>query len=340
MKERGLLIRNELPDELRRLVDLREAFGTYGKDADAQGKDNMGQNSRIPWVRWYSKSRSPSATQGWYVVYLFHPDASGVSLCLSHGSTNLEGSALVQKSDAEVAVFMDWASGVVGKEFAGDASVRRGIKLGSFDLARAYERTTVFSKFYPAGRGVPDDEVIRADLTRFVALLAKLYRAQELGHEPGATSPDLLAIEDAVQSITAPLKPPRKGQGRGLTGPLRKLVEYEAMRRARQWLQDEGFKFKDVSAVESCDFRAQRHGDELVVEVKGTTGGPESVLLTANEVALHQSAYPRNALLVVHGIVLSEDGTSVLDGGELLAVSPWAVNEERLKPVCYEYRLD
>jgi MrcB-like, N-terminal domain len=188
MKERGDLIRHELPDEIRSLgPELRRVLGAYGDDADAQGKDNMGQNSRIPWVRWYSRSRSPSATQGWYVVYLFHADASGVSICLSHGSTNLEGSALVQKSDAEVAEFMNWASAVVGKEFAGDATVRRGITLGNFDLARAYERTAVFSKFYPAGRGMPDDEVLRTDLMRFVGLLAKLYRAQELGHEPGAS---------------------------------------------------------------------------------------------------------------------------------------------------------
>jgi len=101
-----------------------------------------------------------------------------------------------------------------------------------------------------------------------------------------------LTLDDFVQSINA-----RKGQARGLTGPERKLVENAAMRQARQWLKAEGFKFiKDVSAVESCDFRAQRNGEEWVIEVKGTMGGPESILLTANEVALHRSSYPRNAL--------------------------------------------
>ena len=145
--------------------------------------------------------------------------------------------------------------------------------------------------------------------------------AMRLEKIEGAIIPDLLTLDYIA----------RKGQGRGLTGPQRKLVEDEAMRRARQWLTDEGFKFKDVSAVECCDFRAQRHREEWVVEVKGTTGGPECVLLTANEVALHRSSYPRNALLVVHGIVLSEDGTNILHGGDLVAVAPWAVEEDRLK---------
>jgi hypothetical protein len=152
--------------------------------------------------------------------------------------------------------------------------------------------------------------------------------------------PAPLALDDIVQSIVAPLRL-AKGQGRrGLSGPERRLVELEAMRRARQWLTEKGFKFKDVSAEESCDFRAARDGEEWVIEVKGTTGGPESILLTPNEVALHRSKHPRNALLIVHGIKLSDDGTDVLRAGDLLAIAPWAIDEEHLKPVCYEYRLN
>lgn len=338
MERRGGLIRTTLPDEIRSIgPQLRAALGSYGDDADAQGKDNMGQMARIPWVRWFSRSRSPSATHGWYVVYLFHPDASGVSLCLSHGSTQIDGSAFVNRSDAEVAELMAWASSVVGGAFAGDATVRQGISLGGFDLARAYERTTVFSRFYPSG-AVPADAVLEADLLRFMVPLRKLYDAQERGLVPGATSPDLQDLRDEVEKFTAPLKNRPKGQGRGLSAAARKLVEMHAMGHARQWLKDEGFEFDDVSATDSCDFRARRHGEDWVVEVKGTTGGPGSVLLTRNEVVLHRNSHPRNALLVVHGISLADDGTKV-SGGELTAFSPWALEEERLSPVCYEYRL-
>lgn len=153
------------------------------------------------------------------------------------------------------------------------------------------------------------------------------------------TSLDRLALDDLIRSVTAPLKPSKTGQGWGLTGPLRKLVEYTAMAKAKQWLKDEGFEFEDVSSKESCDFRAQKLGDEWIVEVKGTTGGPDSVLLTANEVALHRKIHPLNVLLIVHGIKLSQDGTSVLDDGELMVIKPWGIVEELLKPICYEYRL-
>ena len=340
MRRRGVLVRQTLPGEIRAIgPQLRGPLGRYGEDADAQGKDNMGQNSRIPWVRWFSQSRSPSATQGWYVVYLFHPDASGVSLCLSHGSTVMEGSALVSRSDAEVAELMTWASGVVGREFAGDPGVRQGIALGAFDLARAYERTTVFSKFYAAGR-VPTAAQLEADLVRFMGPLAKLYQAQELGIAPGEPSIDLVAVRGDIERITAPLKGrPASGQGRGLSAGARKMIELTAMARARDWLRDEGFDFEDVSATDSCDFRARRRGEDWVIEVKGTTGGPGSVLVTPNEVALHRSGHPHNALLVVHGIELSEDGLSVVGHGELTVFSPWRVEDDRLTPVCFEYRL-
>ena len=110
------------------------------------------------------------------------------------------------------------------------------------------------------------------------------------------------------------------------------------MGHAREWLKAEGFTFRDVSANDSCDFRAQRDGEDWIVEVKGTTGGPNSVLLTRNEVELHRSSHPRNALLVVHGVTISEDGTKP-SGGELVVYSPWVLDEERLRPICYEYRL-
>jgi hypothetical protein len=338
MERRGLLIRNVLPAELEtHAADLNAALGPYGEDAEAEGKDNQGQMSRIPWVRWFSKSRSPSATNGWYVVYLFHADGSGVSLCLSHGSTQIVGTGFVNRTEAEVAELMSWAATVLGTEFEADPDIRLGVVLGKFDLARGYENTTVVSKFYQSGR-IPADQVLLGDLLRFMPPLAKLYRAQEQGIAPGAVSVEMLGLYHDLDKLASPLKELPKGQGRGLSGPLRKLVELHAMRLAEDWLKEGGFEYENVAARDSCDFRARLHGEDWVIEVKGTTGGLGSVLLTRNEVALHRASHPRNALLVVHGIVLSPEGTSA-SGGELAVFSPWMLDPDRLSPVCFEYRL-
>jgi hypothetical protein len=335
MARRGLLVRDQIPKEMDRFsVPLRKVLGDFGVDATAEGRDGTGRKTRIPWVRWYSPSRSPSAQNGWYLVYLFHPEAVGVSLCLSHGSTSLQNGAFVSRSDDEVRSLMDWASRVVGAEFQGDHTVRPGIELGPHQLAQAYERTTVFSKFYAAG-AVPNDDGLLQDLIRFSEPLRKLYRAQELGLTPGDTHPDVVSLQDEVERFTSPLK--NSGQGRGLSGPLRKLVEMHAMGKARDWLSTMKFDFKDVSLTESCDFHAKRDGEDWIIEVKGTTGGPGTVLLTRNEVALHRRAHPRNALLIVHGIELDKVNFTVR-GGELFALSPWLLDEERLDPICFEYR--
>jgi len=339
MDRRGILVRRTLPAEIEvRGARLREALGEFGGDAKAEGKDNQGQMSRIPWVRWFSASRSPSATSGWYVVYLFHPDGSGVSLCLSHGSTQIVGTGFVNRSDAEVAELMSWAASVLGSEFETDPGVRLGIELGSFDLARGYERTTVASKFYPTGR-IPSDDILFADLSRFMAPLGKLYQAQESGVAPGSISTEMLGLYDEVEKLASPVKNRPKGQGR-LPAALRKLVELHAMTFAEQWLKDEGFEFENVSTTDSCDYRARRRGEDWVIEVKGTTGGLSSVLLTRNEVALHRTSHPYNALLVVHGITLLDAETSPkASGGDMVVFSPWLVEDDRLSALAFEYRL-
>lgn len=339
MQRRGLLIRKDIPALLNaQSLPLREALGAFGEDATAQGRDGTGRKTMVPWVRWYSPMRSPSAQNGWYLVYLFHPDASGVSLCLSHGSTTLENGVYLQKSESQVIYLMQWADTFVAQEFEGDASVRQGIKLGGGQLAAAYERTTVFSKFYPAGF-VPNDDALLQDLVRFSEPLRKLYRAQDLGLTPGQEHVDTLRITSEIETFTAPLKTKAKGgQGRGLNAADRRLVELHAMEHARHWLLERGFEPKDVSATDSCDFRAVRDGEEWIVEVKGTTGGQGAVLLTPIEIALHRKSHPRNALIVVHGIELGPKAGQV-SGGELVAVSPWQIDDERLKAVCFEYRI-
>ncbi len=337
MDRRGILIRQTFPAAIEANGSaLRRSLGKYGEDARAEGKDNQGNMSRIPWVRWFSTSRSPSATYGWYVVYLFHPDGSGVSLCLSHGSTQIVGAGFVNRSDEEVAEVMGWAASVLGSEFETDPTVRLGIELGTFDLARAYERTTVASKFYPKEH-IPTDQALLTDLVRFMRPLEKLYHAQDSGIVPGSISVEILGLYDDLEKLASPVKSRPKGQGR-LSAPLRKLVELHAMIIAEQWLRDEGFEYKNVSSTDSCDFRARRGDEDWVVEVKGTTGGLGSVLLTRNEVALHRVSYPHNALLVVHDIKLSE-GETAPKGGKLAAFSPWRVEDDRLSALAFEYRL-
>lgn len=339
MQRRGRMVRHDLPRELLEWRSaLVEALGEYGQDLESQGSDGTGLKALVPWARVFSRRMSPSATTGWYIVYLFHPDASGVSLCLSHGSTVPQDGNFKSRDKAEIEQLMDWAAAVVGTEFSTDKTVTRGVTLGRQRLAAAYENTTVFSRFYPATE-IPGDDILSADLVAFGRVLAKLYRAQDAGLTPGTSNPDVIKVLQAAEGISSPFRHSVGGQGWGLDQPARVAVELQAMRIAEQWLVSENFTYKDVSSTDSCDFRAERDGEEWVIEVKGTTGGPASILVTRNEVALHQAHHPKNALLVVHGIKLGADRLSA-SGGTLFAICPWKLEDSRLRPTAFEYRLD
>jgi hypothetical protein len=339
MQKRGVLVRDALPSEMKTWEPaITAALDRHGSDLGFQGRDATGRKSRVPWARLFSERKSPLATAGWYVVYLFHPDGSGVSLCLSHGSTTFEGGVYKARSKGEVARLMTWANAILQAELPPDPLLWAGVNLGGKGLAGKYESTTLFSKFYPAG-GIPTDAELGNDLVVFAKLLARLYTADDEGRAPGASSPDVFDLLELVDEIASPLKRKGSGQGRNLSPEARRAIELCAMAAAKVWLEDQGFtKIKDVSRTDSCDYSAERDDQIWYIEVKGTTGGPGSVLLTRNEVALHRKSHPNNALLVMHGIQLSADRLSA-HGGEMAARSPWLLDDERLSPVCYEYRL-
>ncbi|WP_226635889.1 MrcB family domain-containing protein [Brevundimonas poindexterae] len=339
MRLRGKLVRDRLCSEITRVAsNIGNALGQYGTDLAVQGSDGAGRKAIVPWTRIFSKHMSPSATVGWYLVFLFHPDGDGVSLCLSHGSTIPKDGNFKSRSRAEAEHLMEWASAVVGADFASDMEVRRGVELGSQRLAAAYERTTLLSRFYPRF-AIPKDDVLLDDIVAFAAMLARLYAAQDAGLTPGASSPAVTEVLQVSEGLAAPFKFAGRGQGWGLDHAGRIAVEHQAMKIAETWLAEQMFAYQDVSSTDSCDFRASRDGEQWVIEVKGTTGSAGSVLVTRNEVALHKACHPKNALLIVHSIELSADGRSAT-GGKLRAICPWKVDDDRLHPTAYEYRLE
>lgn len=98
----------------------------------------------------YSPELSLSAQHGWYAVYLFEPEGGGVSLCLSHGSTQFDGQGYIARPQEEVEPLLVWARDTIGKR-AEESGFRLGVDLRAENaLGRAYERTTAYSKHYEA----------------------------------------------------------------------------------------------------------------------------------------------------------------------------------------------
>lgn len=340
MARRGDLIRNVIPVEMRDWpAASSSAVLPFKGRLNVQGRDGTGLKTFVPWVRIHSPELSPSAQSGWYVVYLFRQDGSGVSICISHGSTRFDGGDFKPRSNAEALVLMNWARGMFATE-ATAIGFEQGIDLKSSEkLSKAYERTTAFSKFYPAN-DLPNEARLQQDALNAVGLLGQIYRALELGKEPDAEPPEITAVKAAIEGAARPASTATNaGQGFGLSGPERKLVEERAMALAEAWLIERGYtNIRDVHSSHSCDFIALFRGAEHFIEVKGTTAGFGKVLLTANEVALHRREHPNNVLIVVYDINLLET-RSKADGGKLEVYEQWDIENVELKALSYVCQL-
>ncbi len=133
-------------------------------------------------------------------------------------------------------------------------------------------------------------------------------------------------------------------QGRGLTHEQRKAVENWSVSRAVEYFAP--MPLKDVGSRESWDLEGIRNGAPLRIEVKGSTGGLDKIILTRNEVRHAKECRDGNAiqlaLVLVEHIQLQEpsgDEKWHASGGTLKVIDPWIVQEGGLSASQYEYTL-
>lgn len=340
MNLRGRLVREDAAEFVRSESNaLTAALGIRSTDLLVEGKDGIGRKSKVPWIRFASSERSPSATLGWYVVLLFREDGTGVYMTLAHASTENNEGNLQNRSLQDVQRLMGWARAILAAQMLGDPRLEYPISLGNGKLAKAYELTSALAYFYPSN-AIPSEERIRSDLREMARMLRLIYENEDLQKRTGETSLDVIdalnKIEDSTES-----RMPSATQGFGLTQPERRAVEQQAMRLAAAHLEQLGYKVEDTSARHPYDFKATRLEQVLYIEVKGTTGAIGDIVLTRNEVNHHLYQHPNNGLIVVHGIQLSrsEIGPGAT-AGKLEAKIPWKIEEKHLEPISYRYRTD
>lgn len=348
MERRGLLIRSEIPQILRQeLPSFQAAPDVEIADLVVEGKDGIGTKSEIPWVRLNSKSMSPTATQGWYVVFLFSATGSNCFLTLGHASTTYENEFGISKSwralDPKVAEqLMDWGKKKLNLdglhprlEFSKDLEAKG-------PLGRAYDRTGLCDFRYEAGE-VPDDQMILGDISFLLGLLTRIHGFEQSDPTmPGTMAPEtqeaLIAVTEAA-GRRSPVKR-RSGQGFGLSKPEKDAVELWAIKLATAHLESLGYReILDVGKTHSYDLEIKTPEGLMAIEVKGTTSHGESVILTPNEVRIQRECFPKNALVVVSEILLTRGDSPIASGGVLRYFSPWQIDEADLAPAGFVYSL-
>lgn len=157
---------------------------------------------------------------------------------------------------------------------------------------------------------------------------------------------DEVKIHTLLEGVT-PSPPSRgptpgvEGQGFGLSQAERKAVELHAMQMARTLYECRGWKVVDKSSSHPFDLLAIKEKQKRFIEVKGTTGGGYSIILTHGEVAHVRNNKKNSALVIVSGIVLSaEDGSLSASGGTVSThEDPWTIDGTGLKATQYRYEV-
>lgn len=300
-----------------------------------QAGGRQGQFAPVPWVRIFSPVYSPHATEGFYLVYLFAADGSAVYLSLNQGTSEFRSgkmrpireTGLIRAMAAEATDLLEgWMqpvarNGLLTIDLAIEAAP---VGRESKDRAYNYEAGNVIAVAYRSG-ALPDDSILRADLTDMLQLLGRVYEGP-----PG-------------QGTVLVPAPRAGGQRRVSDGQLRKAIENRAMDVVRQYYEsnDEWAECQDVSAFKPYDFLCRRKegGGEVHVEVKGTTTVGSHVILTRNEVS-HVREFSHTILAVISGIeVEATDEGLVATGGTLRIFDPWILDESALTATEYVYSI-
>ena len=348
MQRRGILIRKEIAHSLTENLDrFKSKYEIAIDDLWVQGKDGDGNKAEIPWVRLGSKELSPSAMKGWYVVFLFSATGSNCYLSLGHSSMIYEGDSTEKRYQKPLPPeladeMMKW-----GREKLQLGDIKNPRLKFKMDLeakgilAEAYNRTSLCGFEYSKTE-IPKDDQIISDVEFLLEMLSKIYLLQETDATiPGSESPEHQeAVAGIAQAAGKDLTGPRR-QGRSrLPQAHKKVIEEHAVESAIKYLEKKGFTgIKDVGKNHSYDIDAKLNGVNFYIEVKGTISLGEKVVLTRNEVLLHQQEHPNNALIVVSEIDLDRSEPPSAKGGKVLFISPWKIEDSDLEALGYDYRI-
>ena len=348
MKRRGILIRSEIAKSLEvKIAAFKSSLEIAIDDLWVQGKDGDGNKSEIPWVRLASKELSPSATKGWYVVFLFAATGSNCYLSLGHASTSYDNSSNERRSqkplNPEIAKrLMIWGREKLQLNSTKNSRLKFSRNLESKGyLAEAYDRTSLCGFEYRK-TNIPNDNQIYSDVEFLLNLLAKIYQLQETDSLiPGEDSPEHKeALTAIAQAAGRDLTGRRRQGGLRLQHAQKKVIEEHAVNVAIKHLTKKGFKdIKDVGKDHSYDVSARLNKVKFYIEVKGTISLGEKIVLTKNEVLLHRQEFPNNALIVVSQIELNRSDPPSATGGKILFISPWKIRDSDLQPLGYDYKI-
>ena len=175
------LLTDNLPNAFRTKTNLPP------NDYKFQGSIGQGNLSEIPWLCVFDREISESARKGYYIVYLFKANLSGLYLSLNQGWTQYE--EMIQNNQNRIHAARENASTAQKmlrslQDFSQDSITLDA----SGDLGKGYEHCNICSKYYSAA-DLPSDEVLINDLRNLLGVYRELK---------GMVGLDILSIQQQI----------------------------------------------------------------------------------------------------------------------------------------------
>ena len=334
MQERGELIRNALRQDIEGMESLISPnLGSFGADFAVDGSDGKGNKVATPWVRFGSRAMSPTPKHGYYVVIHFKTDGTGLYLTIGCASTRWDGRDWTPRKPDDLRLRTNRARRLLMEKHGGLGSFTDDIVLGGkTPLSKSFEQATVMSKLIPCSS--LQDANLDGLLVELSGYLKTIYDAQASGFDISPAEQD----QAETETIIKPLRRKPGAQGYNQSAEDRKSIEMRAMHVTDEWLKSKGYTTQDTSVTESYDILASKDGENIYVEVKGTTSyEPSSIIMTSNEVELHREKKGQTALAIVSSIELKRGTEPKAFGGELEIEIGWDIDTWALNPS--QYRL-
>lgn len=151
-------LKNELESYVNQYIQKSQTLNDY----KVKASPGSGNWAEVVWAAVLDQEITNTAQRGFYPVYLFKPDGSGIYLSLNQGTTNTIETERVQFRDAarQVAEVADWGL--------------QNIELGANTPAGAsYEAPNIVARFYKTG-SIPSDQDLAKDLFELLFLYQKV----------------------------------------------------------------------------------------------------------------------------------------------------------------------
>ncbi len=180
----GKLFRNTFPSKIENLLSLDET--SY----KVEGSIGQGNWAEIPWISVFYTDFTKTATNGYYIVYLFKSDMSGFYLSLNQGWTYFERKYKTKEGKVKIKQSADIVRNILSPLSNTFTETTINLK-ASGNLGKGYELGHICGCYYDANN-IPSTEKLIADLNELITEYMKLKKI--IGYRTAAEFNDFILL--------------------------------------------------------------------------------------------------------------------------------------------------